>query len=152
MSSARFATDLRPDPALRRLLQLSGSFATLAGVALALHLQAPLMLRLALLAAWLGHSLRELYRQSAGMRRVRRLRLWSTGEAVAIAPDGSVVTLEHASGSVVLPALAWLRFRFPDGLYYGELLRCNAGGERDWHRLQLLWRQHRGSFGRTRGS
>ncbi len=151
-SSEQFGTALKPDATLRRCVLLSGCLAACGGVLIILTLRLPLILRIPLAVLWLLECLRELRRCKRGATRLAEIRLDAGGNIECIAPDGGVESLSLLSGSLVLRKLAWLRVRFPDGLRHGELFVGDPARDPEWHRLQLIWRQRRGAFGRQDGS
>ena len=146
MSSRRFVADLKPDPLLRKIVMLAACAAVLVGLVLLMRLPLPVPARALLIALWLFTGLRQLGRHSKGMQRVKVIRL-QEGEATVIDRQGRQSPVRIMSGSVVLPKLAWLRLRCPDGLVIGELLRGDAATDKQWRHLQILWRQGAGPFG-----
>jgi len=50
------------------------------------------------------------------------------------------------AGSVVLWHFAWLRFRTENGRRHVELMRRKTAQNKDWRRLQVIWR-HLGAGG-----
>jgi len=108
--------------------------------------------RLVLAAAWVGESLRELRGLARGAARLRFIRLDAEGNISGIGPDGRLEALTLLSGSIVLSRLGWLWLRFSDGSRYGELLRGDPARDREWQRLQLIWRHSRTAFGGQEGS
>lgn len=101
-------------------------------------------------ALWLASGALELRAIVLGMARLDRIRI-SDGRVCGLF-GGGVEPLDLLPGSVVLTRVAWLRIRFADGLCYGELLIGNPRRCRDWHCLQLAWRQRSSVFGRPEGS
>jgi hypothetical protein len=146
MSSRRFVADLKPDPLLRKIVMLAACAAVLVGLVLLMRLPLPVPVRALLIALWLFTGLRQLGRHARGMQRVKAIRL-QEGEATVIDRQGRPSPVRIMSGSVVLPKLAWLRLRCPDGLVIGELLRGDAATDKQWRHLQILWRQGAGPFG-----
>ena len=125
---------------------LGGCAALLIGLVLLIRLPLPVPIRLALSTFWLVGGIRELGSQSRGAHRVKAIHL-GVGEAMTIDRQGRQEPVEIMSGSIVLPRLAWLRLKFPDGLICGELLRGNPTACKHWRHLQILWRLGPGSFG-----
>ncbi len=146
MSSKRFVADLKPDPLLRKIVMLGACAAILIGLVLLIRLPLSVPIRLLLIAFWLFTGIRQLGRQSRGVRRAKTIRL-QEGEAIVIDRQGRQSPVQIMSGSVVGPRLAWLRLKYPDGLIYGEFLRGNAAVSEYWRHLQILWRQGPASFG-----
>jgi hypothetical protein len=106
--------------------------------------------KLAFACLWVCSGLLEIGGQLKGTARVCRICMDSDGGLRSRSRDGGSEPLQLLSGSVVLARVAWLRVRFGDGLKYGELLTGNARTSRDWHCLQLIWRQRASIFGRPR--
>ena len=125
---------------------LAGCAALLVGLLLLIRLPLSVPIRLPLCALWIIGSIRELSRQSRGFDRIKAIRL-EVGGATVIDRLGIQAPVQIMSGSVVLPRLAWLRLRWPDGLICGELLRGDPAVCRQWRHLQILWRQGPGAFG-----
>ena len=147
MSSAVFSIELKPSKYLRRLLLCCGVAATVAGVMLILTVAINGWWRVLLAVLWTWHCGLELNRQRRGAARVQRIRLDSSGAICVQDGDGDWRNLELSAGSVVLTGVAWLRLRFPNGCHYGELLSGDPRTSRNWHGLQLIWRQYRNAFG-----
>ena len=147
MPSKRFDAELKPDPLLRQVVMLAACAALLTGFTLLIHLPLSPWARLGLAMLWLVSQLREISRLARGAGRVIEIRI---GEAAAtvVNRQGREEPVQIISGSVVLPRLAWLRFRLPDGLICGELLRGDPASNEQWRYLQILWRQGPGTFGR----
>ena len=148
MSSAEFYCDLIPTRPCRRLPLLCGCLALLAGAALIVRMPLHGFARLLLCLIWLAYCLNEIRNCSRTAASLRLLRLYADGAVSGRFADGEWQQLRMLSGSMVLRRVAWLRLRLPDGLDYGELLSGNARDSRQWHRLQLIWRQNRRAFGR----
>ncbi len=149
MSCNEFCSELKPTRRLRRLPPICAAAALVIGAALILRFPWPLPLRALALATWLGFGVYELARFSRAAATVRRLRIGADGSVLALRRDGRWDAVQLRAGSIVLPRLAWLLLRLPDGQVYGELLSGEARSSPQWHRLQLIWRQGRGAFGRT---
>lgn len=152
MSSSRFETVLTPEPRLRQCVLLCGALAMMTGSVLILLMPLAPVWRLVLAAAWVGESLRELRGLARGAARLRFIRLDAEGNISGIGPDGRLEALTLLSGSIVLSRLGWLWLRFSDGSRYGELLRGDPARDREWQRLQLIWRHSRAAFGGQEGS
>jgi len=151
-SSATFETVLTPDPVLRRTLRLLALAALPAGMALILLLPLAPWLSAAACMAWLASGVRDYRALCRGASRIGCLALDALDNLEGIAPDGRGQRLDLLPGSLVLPRLAYLRVRFPDGACYGELLRPRGAADPDWQRLKLLWRLRRLAFGAPDGS
>jgi hypothetical protein len=148
MSSIILETRLEPDRRLRFLLLGSSLLILLTGVILVLQLPVGPWLRALIVVIWIADVCRQMARLCAGMARVTRLSLDSSGRIIAAGPDGDLQKLTLLAGSVVTARLAWLRLRFPDDSVYAELLCGDAGCDPHWHRLQLIWQQSACEFSR----
>jgi len=152
MSSTVFSIELKPRESLRVLLMCCGVAAAAAGMVLIVTLPLNGWSRALLAVLWGWQALRELRMQRHGMAQVAGIRLDSGGAVRGLDGDGEWRSLELRSGSIVLSSFAWLRLRLPDGSHYGELLAGDTQSSRNWHGLQLIWRQSRGAFGGRPGS
>ncbi len=148
----KFETVLTPDTHLRQCVLAFGYLATGIGILLIFLMPLGPIWRLLLALLWLAESFWELRGRIRGAARLRRIRLDAAGNISAEGPHGCTEALTLLSGSIVLSHLGWLRVRFPDGSCYGELLRGDPATDREWQRLQLIWRHGRAAFGRQDGS
>ena len=149
MSSPVFEAKLQPDPSVRRAVLLSGVFAMLAGVVLIMLLNTSISWRLAGTAVWIMDCLWQIWAFRRGASRVVGIHVDSTGQINVVDAGGRRRAVRLLTGSMVLPKIAWLRIRLPDGRRYAELLvaaRVEAG---TWHAFQLIWQQCREAFGHT---
>lgn len=70
----------------------------------------------------------------------------SAGGAVeVVGQDGGWRAATLQNGSVVLSEFAWLRIETCDGRKVVELLRGNCRKNKEWRRLQMIWRHLGGS-------
>ena len=151
MSSTVFEVVLRPDPALRLLVQLTGIVLLMAGIFLVVLLPVAPFWRFVLSAIWVADCLRELRNLRLGRARVRSIVLDSRGLVAGIDCVGDRHELTLQTGCMVLPKLAWLRVKSSAGICHGELFTRRYAGAQTWHRLQLLWHQSREVFGHQPG-
>lgn len=147
MSSNGFEVVLDPASSLRKGLLAFSATATLAGIALIGNLPLRPVLKALFVLLWVFHGLLEMVSQLRGMSRTRRLRISARGTLEALSPEGETWSLALLPGSLVLYRVAWLRFRFEDGLKYGELLSASGRKDDSWRRLRLIWRQQAGRPG-----
>jgi hypothetical protein len=138
--------------AVRKALLAFAGGACLLGTLLVLGLPVRPELKFVLAGLWLVRCLLEIRSQAQAASRIDRIRICPTGSLEALSGNGRVESLTLLSGSVVLSRVAWLRFRFDDGLQYGELLIGNPRRDEQWRRLQLIWRQQAAAFGGPGGS
>ena len=118
----------------------SGGLFLLAGLAIILHLQVAIIMKVILAVAWTADCMRGLARQGKGNARVRRLLINVHGAVEGRDFRGKSHELQLLKGSAVLQHCAWLRLRFADGLHYVELVSSFDCPESTWRRLQLIWR------------
>ena len=98
------------------------------------------------IATWAALGSRDLWLIASGNKRCRRIRLHYDGSIEAWSRDARCVAATLRTGSIVLPVIAWLRLEFEDGGHVGLLLRRKAAKNKDWRRLQVIWR-HIGATG-----
>ena len=137
MSSPEFEVKLQPDPGIRRSVLLAGLLAMLAGVALIVLINTPILWRLAATLVWMSDCLWGMWALIRGARQVAWLRLDSTGQIDIVDTEGFSRPARLLTGSLVLQNVAWLRVRLPDGRRYSELMlaaRVEAGA---WHGLPV---------------
>ena len=139
-SSAGYAAELRPSGSTRTGVLASAWLLLLAGAVIVLHSEVSVLVRILALAVWLAGVGRGIARLARGQARVRRLRLLADGRCLAFATGAGIQRLQLLDGSAVGRAWAWLRFRFDDGLVYGELLWARQVEASAWRRLQVIWR------------
>lgn len=119
---------------------LCGLLAAIAGAAVIVLLPLAAFLRAAIAVAWLACCFREWRSSRRGHARTRAVRLCGDGgiEVRLVGEGWQPAAL--APGSVVLPGIAWLRIAAPGGLCHGELVTGNCRKNKDWRRLQVIWR------------
>lgn len=140
MSSTASSILLRFDPGLRRLVLYSGTAAALMGLIVIALMPLEPGWRVGAGLLWLFFSLRELHATRTAYRYFSSLQLDQAGGVELIRFNGERHSAVLLSSSVVLPGLAWLRFRPPEGLCFGELLCGNCREDQQWRRLQVIWR------------
>jgi hypothetical protein len=138
VSSRSYATELIPDPRLRRFVLAAGSLTSLAGCLVAATL--PAGWRPVAACAWLAVCLVEARQLLGGYRRYRRIRIDAAGTAALETAEGSWVVASIRPGSVVLGTIAWLRFDVPGAAGLAELVRGKPGESEAWRRFQVIWR------------
>lgn len=140
MSSKSYATELTPDPRLRRLVIGSGVAAAAAGAGLTWTWHLPVWWRLLAAACWLLSCGVELQRIARGYRRYRRIRVVSDGSVELLIAGGPWVAASVRPGTVVLQRIAWLRLAVRGGPGLAELVRGEPGENEAWRRFQVAWR------------
>ena len=146
MSSNTFSSNLIPDPQLRRLVLGTGFGAALGGIVAIVALPVEWSWRAAAAVCWVLFCGRDLWQIAAGYKHCARIRIEHTGNMLVFENDNfsSVASIE--AGSVVLWQFAWLRFRSENGRRHVELIRRKTAQNKDWRRLQVIWR-HLGAGG-----
>jgi hypothetical protein len=95
---------------------------------------------------WVFISAAELRVIAQGNKQYRGFRIDATGTAALLTQDGDWLPATLLAGSIVLPSLAWLRFKDHEGRHRSELIACNCPENKAWRRLQVIWR-HLGAGG-----
>ena len=118
----------------------------LVGAAICLALPIAWKWCLAASCLWMLISERELRVIAKGNKQFRGIRIDANGAAALLTRDGDWLPATLLAGSVVLPSLAWLRFKDQDGHHRAELIACKSPENKAWRRLQVIWR-HLGASG-----
>lgn len=113
------------------------------GLLLILRFALPIAVLAILGVAWLLQSVWELQRFGRAQRDLRRLRLYADGSAEALAGAAGWEPLVWLADGLILPSIAWLRFRRSDGRLYCELFLRRGVDKEAWRRLQVLGRYAR---------
>jgi hypothetical protein len=146
VSSKRFEALFAPAIRVRRGLVAFSASATFIGVVLIGQMPLRPALKMSFALLWVTRGLLEMVSQLRGIARTGRLRINAHGSLEAQSPEGKTRPVELLGGSLVLSRVAWLRFRFEDGLRYGELLSASGRQDDNWRRLRLIWRQRASSL------
>lgn len=140
MSSTVFSIELKADPTLRLLVRTTGVAASILGFSLILTIPIDIAVRIGASVVWLFVSRRELRAIRAAYSRYRSLTLDHEGSVELVTGSGERQAAILLSSSIVLPGFAWLRLRSADGLCFGEFLRGDSTRDKQWRRLQVIWR------------
>ncbi len=140
VSSHAYSTELKPDPALRRIVVLAGLFTACIGVAMILLMPIRWPWRVLAAIAWLATSTHDLVVIRKGYRQCRRIRIQHDGGVLLLSPQGCWFPATIVSGSIVLRGAAWLRFEDDNGQRFAELIRRKRPHFEAWRRLQVIWR------------
>jgi len=140
VSSNTFSSNLIPDPQLRRLVLGTGAGAALGGVAAIVELPLEWPWRAAAIGFWMLVCGRDLWLITAGYKHCARIRIEHTGNMLVFASDDCSSVATIGAGSIVLWNFAWLRFRSESGRRHVELIRRKTAQDKDWRRLQVIWR------------
>ena len=141
-----YSSELDVDPRMRRLVLICGWLALLAGAGICLSMPLAWQWRLAASSLWVLVSERELRIMTNGYKRYTGVRLDANGDAALLTRGGDWSPATLLAGSLVLPSLAWLRFKDHDGRQQLELIACKCPENKAWRRLQVIWR-HLGAGG-----
>ena len=140
MPSTAYSAELDPDRRLRQLVLASGTVLAALGLLLLLTMNLPAWLRAVASVAWSLASALEIVRLRRSYRRYQRFRFDASGSWQVRDTAGDWHAAELLTGSVLLQRLGWLRLRIAGGVTLVELCRGDARTNRDWRRLQVLWR------------
>ena len=140
VSSIAYFAELRPDPALRRVVLWSGVFLAVVGLGIIATLELPVAPRLFGAGVWLAVMAGQIWTLHRGWRRCRGLRLYADATLAVLGEDGVWRPGRLESDGVVLRHWAWIRLCAGSGLAFAEPLRGSCRGSRDWRRLQVIWR------------
>ncbi len=137
-SSTRYSSEILPDSRLRLAVAASASLCLLLAPALGAMLTPGW--RVPAAASVFALTAVELARLLRSQRAARRYRLYGDGAIEVVAADGGLSLASLASGSVLLPGVAWLRIRAAGGRAWGELIAGNPRKNKDWRRLCVILR------------
>lgn len=82
----------------------------------------------------------ELWAITRAQSNCQLVRIEQDGNILVTMTDGSCMPATMSAGSVVLASFAWLRFTAENGRRHVELFRRESPGNKDWRRLQVIWR------------
>lgn len=134
-----YSATIRPDARLRALVFASGIALTVAGALAVISLPVDPALRLAMAAAWTAFTVLTLVRQHRRALSVHAYRLYADGSLDLLDVDGAR-SGRLLAGSVVCEHVGWLRVGSPDGCVWAELVRGNPRKNKEWRRLQVIFR------------
>jgi hypothetical protein len=140
VSSHTYSTELTPDPILRRIVLLAGVVTTVLGIMIILTLPVQAAWRAVAAALWLAQNARGLHLIAQGNKRCQRIRIAHNGEVDIMIAGKFGTSARLVAGSIVMHGFAWLRFESEDGQRFAELLRGRSPQNKDWRRLQVIWR------------
>jgi len=89
---------------------------------------------------WSVASVVELSLVAKGHSNCQSLRIEQDGNMQIRMTNGCCMPATLSAGSAVLGAFAWLRFTAENGRRHVELFRRESPGNKDWRRLQVIWR------------
>ena len=146
MSSNAFSSDLRPDPAARRIVLCTGVIAALGGIGVIAGLPVETDWRFTAIVLWAMVCGYDLWIVAAGFGRCSRIRIEPSGKLFVHSADNCCSAATLRAGSIVMWQFAWLRFRTENGRRHVELIRRKSAQSKEWRRLQVIWR-HIGAGG-----
>jgi hypothetical protein len=91
-------------------------------------------------ALWAALGCFELKAIADGNKHCQRLRIEQDGNMQVTLSSDCCMPATLSAGSVVLGSFAWLRFTAENGRRHVELIRRKSPGNKDWRRLQVIWR------------
>ena len=118
----------------------SGLVLAALGLLLLLTMNLPGWLRAAASVSWTLMSLLEMLRLGRNYSRFGRVRFDASGRWQVRDATGDWHPAELCPGSILLQRFGWLRLRISGAATLVELCRGDALTNRDWRRLQVLWR------------
>lgn len=139
MSSPEFAAHLRASSALRQIVQVSGAVLCAAGILLIAGWPIGGW-QIVLVVAWTARCWLELRRYRRAYRLFRHIRCAGDGSIVLADEAHTTTDAELLPGSVLLERVGWLRLETSDGQRFAELIAGNPRKNKDWRRLQVIWR------------
>jgi hypothetical protein len=125
---------------LRRVVLIAGIAAAVFGFVMILALPVAPLWRVSGAVLWLLTSGREILLIAKGHKRCQHIRIEHNGDMQVTAPNGRCSPATLRAGSVVLSRIAWLRFESQSGQQFAELMRGQCWRNKDWRRLQVIWR------------
>ena len=140
MSSVRYAARLPVSQALRKIVLASGGLLTASGIPIIFSWPIDAGWRITLAIAWGAFGCWELV---ALRRAYMTYGYIEVGIGCTITLSGeshATVTAELLPGSVLLEHVGWLVLKTSDGAKVAELMYGNPRKNKDWRRLQVLWR------------
>jgi hypothetical protein len=118
----------------------SGLVLAALGLLLLLTMNLPAWLRVAASVSWALIFLRESLHLGHNYSRFDRVRFDASGRWQVRDASGDWHLAELRTGSLLLQRFGWLRLRIAGAGTLVELCRGDARTNRDWRRLQVLWR------------
>lgn len=140
MSSTGFAAVLQASSSLRKLVLASGVLLLLLGVVCIALVPVDLAARALLSAGWVFIAGKELCVLRRAYMTFRYMHIGQSGTVVLFRRSGGTVAAEILPGSMLLQKVGWLRLRTVDGRRFAELIVGNCRKNKDWRRLQVIWR------------
>jgi hypothetical protein len=152
LSSRVFVAELRPEPAMRRVLAASALLAYGLGIVTICSLSIDVRLGALGATVWSLQGGIQWHLISSAHKRFRGLRIHCDGMAELLDNGGAWQPAIICKECIVLSRFAWLKLKPAQGGTYYELVRGRARGtsleNKQWRRLQVIWR-HLGTVGRS---
>lgn len=140
MSSILFSSELQPEPVLRLAVQITALVTAALGLAVIISVPVGVGWRGAACVLWLLFCRHELTIIRRAYARFERIRVDCSGAVELFTFGGQRHTAVLLPGSVLLPRCGWLRFELENGCKFGELVRGDSSNNKQWRRLQVIWR------------
>ena len=125
---------------MRRIVMGTGIAAVVGGIFAVFSLPFAVGWRTLGAGLWALAGCYELRVIARAYRNCQLLRIEQDGNILVTMTDGCCMPATLSAGSVVLGSFAWLRFKAENGRHHVELLRRESPGNKDWRRLQVIWR------------
>ena len=124
----------------RRLVLAAAWAAMTLGLITILSLSMDTLLRAAAMSLWGLVGSAELHFIASAQKRFLRIRIFSDGRCELLDHGGQWHSGKLKDACVVLPRQAWLQVQPDSGRCYRELVRGDARENKQWRRLQVIWR------------
>lgn len=140
MLSPGYEVCLKPDPRARTILLALVAISGATGLLIIASLRPAAMPGSAMVAIWVAAVRMQYCRLQKGFGKLAELQLNDLGLVSIVDHANGRQQANLRTGSRVLPAVAWFRLAMPEGGHLTELMLASSQSERDWRRLQVLWR------------
>ena len=140
MSSVAYEARLRANNTLRQIVLVSGGVLSLSGAIVILNWPFNFAWRAGMTLAWFAFSCRELAVLRRAYMAFSYMDVGMHGAITLGRYSKSPVSAELLPGSVLLSHVGWLRLQAADGTRFAELVAGNPRKNKDWRRMQVIWR------------
>lgn len=140
MSSVAYEARLRANKTLRMIVLVSGGVLSLSGAIVILNWPFDLAWRTGMTLAWFAFGCRELAVLRRAYMAFSHMDVGIHGAIRLGRYSNTPVSAELRPGSVLLSHVGWLRLQAADGTRFAELVAGNPRKNKDWRRMQVIWR------------
>ena len=130
------------------MLAASALLAQLLGIVTIVSVPIDILLRALAASVWLLWGGVQWLLITSAHKRYRRVRIHSDGTAALLDSSGKWHAAGICKDCIVLANYAWLKLKPAPGGTYCELMRAESPGDKQWRRLQVIWR-HLGTAHRS---